>query len=110
MIKGDSVQVLRFVDVGTDDMGEPVQEWQSETVEDVLFAPSSTENLDVERPNGDEVVVTFHFPKTYTSSLRGCRIVYAGETFAVQGDPKGYMIDNCPTRWNRPVTAQVCYG
>ena len=110
MIKGDSVNVLRFVNTGTDDMGEPVQEWQTETVEDVLFAPSSTEDVGAERPNGDAVVVTFHFPKTYTQSLRGCKIEYAGSTYAVQGDPHGYMIENCPTRWNRTVTAQVCYG
>jgi hypothetical protein len=110
MIKGESVCVLRFVETGKDGMGEPVQEWQSETVEDVLFSPSSTADGSVERPNGDTLIVTFHFPKTYTQSLRGCRIEYAGNTYSVQGDPQAYMIDNCPTQWNRTVTAQVYYG
>lgn len=112
MLTGQTVKVIRSVQTGTDDMGEPIYDTTTEEVDNVLFSPSSTDDLSGQHPQGDTISVTFHMPKTYTSNLRGCKIGYANETYSVVGDPKPYMVENCPPHcnWNRAVTAEVVYG
>jgi hypothetical protein len=104
--------VLRPVASSTvDDMGEPVAaEPSRETVDGVLFDPGSTSGTAQEmNMRGVVVDAEFHFPKTYTASLRGCSIAYGGHTYRVVGDPRPYMDANTPGPWNRPVQAQEVY-
>lgn len=54
--------------------------------------------------------MTFHFPKTYTASLRDCQIRYGGREYPVIGDPQPYLDANCPGEWNRAVECGVCDG
>lgn len=91
-----------------DEMGEPIAaEPEKEQVDGVLFDPGSTSNV-AQQMNMRGVIVSaeFHFPKTYTESLRGCSIAYAGHTYKVIGDPQPYMDANVPGPWNRPVQVQ----
>lgn len=89
--------------------GDPV----CEVVEGVLVAPDETSNMVASRPDGTSTVLTLHFPKTYTASLRGCSVELPapwGGTYRVIGDPMPYMEENTPTPWNRPVRVEVAHG
>ncbi len=110
LFQGVTVEVLRPVEGAIDEMGEPTIEWERETVENVLCAPSTTEDLEATRPDGVKVSVTFHFPKTYTKSLRGCMVVYNQNKYRVIGNPIPYMAQNTPGQWNYPALSEVVYG
>lgn len=104
-----SIVVLRPTVTGAvDDMGEPVYgEPEREDVGGVLFDPGATSNTAQSmNMRGVQVDAEFHIPKTYTGSLRGCSIKYAGHTYNVIGDPRPYMDENVPGPWNRPVQAR----
>ncbi|MBQ9002192.1 MAG: hypothetical protein IJ087_10095 [Eggerthellaceae bacterium] len=104
MISGMSVSVLRRVMSGRDEMGEPVFATSTETVGNVLVAPSSTDEMDeTNRAFGVTCELTLHFPKSYTASLEGCAVEVRGVEYRVLGDPQPYMPENTPTPWNRSV-------
>lgn len=114
MIRGMAVDVLRPVAGATDRFGLPTETYATpETVDDVLVAPGAAADMEAARPDGVVVALTLHFPKGYTSSLRGCKVVvgapYSG-TYRVIGDPQPYMDENTPTRWNRPVEVEAADG
>lgn len=105
---GEDVNVLRRSQIGADAMGEPVYgPWESESV-CVLSAPGKTSDLEASRPYGVKVSFTLHFPKTYTKSLKGCRIVLRGRMLRVVGDPQPYMC--APGPYDRPVEAEAIDG
>lgn len=111
LIKSCSVEVLRRSTSGTDAHGNALPtEWTAETVANVLPQRGSTQDLDADRPAGVSVAMTFHFPKSYTSDLKGCKIRYAEREFRVIGDPQPYLDVNTPGAWNRPAECEVCDG
>ena len=111
LISGVAVEVMRRSAAGKDAHDTAVKnEWTAETVENVLPQLGATSDLEAARPNGVEVVMTFHFPKTYEQSLRGCRVKYLGVEYAVVGDPQPYLSENCPGDWNRTVECEACDG
>ena len=106
MIRGADVTVTRRTATGRDEMGEPVFAETSEAVGNVLATPSTTDEMDeTNRAYGITCEMTFHFPKSYTESLEGCRISYGGASYRVIGDPQPYMACNTPTPWNRAAKA-----
>lgn len=111
MIFGERV-ALRKRDSGSlDEFGnERVEYQQSFSVNNVLVAPSSSQDLGAERPDGDATVMTFHFPKTYIGSLKGCLIAWGGRWWEVIGDPWPYARNSTPGVWNRPVQARLVEG
>lgn len=111
MIKGESVTVIRRVQASTDEMCEPVFEEVEETVANVLWHESSTDEIDESnRMYGITCDLSLDFPKAYTASLEGCSVIVRGMEYRVLGDPKGYMPENTPTPWNRPVKAARADG
>lgn len=111
LISGFAVEVLRRSTDTVDAHGNDVPgEWVSEPVANVIPQPGATSDLDASRPNGVTVSMTFHFPKTYSASLRGCLVRYGGREYPVIGDPQPYLDANCPGEWNRPVECGVCDG
>lgn len=105
MIKGETVVVERREQVGVNAHREPVYEWVSETVHDVLVAPGPRNDIpDGSRPEGVTIAWSLHFPKTFTRSLDGARISVRGQTpCKVVGDPQPYTLANTPTRWWMPI-------
>lgn len=82
----------------------------AQTLSNVLVAPSSSQDLGAERPDGNATVMTFHFPKTYVGSLKGCLIGWKGRWWEVIGNPQPYSKDSTPGVWNRPVQARLVEG
>lgn len=113
MIVGEAVTVRRRPAVGTDPGGGPIYGTPvDETVTDVLVAPGPREDVvDSNRPDGTRIAWTLHFPKTYSSSLRGAEISVRGGAFRpVVGDPQPYTLANTPTRWWMPVELEDVDG
>lgn len=111
MIRGVQVIVERPILGGVDEFNAPQYAWELETVENVLPAPLSSENVENHmRTYGDRTGMQFHFPKTYTKSLRNCRIHYQDKVWEVEGDPQAYLAQNTPGQWNRRVNAYIMEG
>ncbi|MBD8218204.1 hypothetical protein IFU40_06100 [Microbacterium sp. CFBP 13617] len=105
MIRGERVIVQRAVEVGKNSRNEPRLEWRDEPVDNVLCIPGPLADVtDAMRPRGVRVEWSLYWPKTYTQSLAGCRVIIrGGEPLNIVGDPQSYM--GAPTRWNRPSEA-----
>ena len=105
LISGEAVTV-RTPAIGYDEHMEEVVTWDEATVANVVVTPGATSDvLDSTRPDGTRVAFTLGFPKTFTDSLRGCRVLVRGVECAVIGDPQPYAADNTPGAWN--YTAEV---
>ena len=105
LIAGETVTV-RTPTIGYDEHMEVVESWSARPVENVVVTPGATSDvLDSTRPDGTRVAFTLGFPKTFTASLRGCRVLVRGIECAVIGDPQPYAADNTPGPWN--YTAEV---
>ena len=97
-----------------DRLGNKTQTFDDGTsVDGLLVSPSSTEDLPAERTEGDSATLTVHFPKTWTTSLRGCEIVFGDAwsgRYRVIGDPAPYIEANTPGDWWMPVQVVRCDG
>lgn len=102
-MRGQTVTVLRPVEVGRDALNAPVVEWVDETVKNVLAAPVSTSDMAADRPSGHESRLRLHFPRGYGACLRGCRVEALGHLWEVVGDP--LAIPESPLPWNREAEA-----
>ena len=106
MIRGTSVTVTSRTLKSRDDMGEPVFETTTTTVENVLWHEASTDEMDESnRMFGVTCDLSLDFPKSFTDSLEGSTVEVGGTAYRVLGDPKGYMAENTPTPWNRRAMA-----
>ena len=111
MIVGETIQVKNRDNAGIDEFGnERVAYRSSIFVSNVLVAPTSSQDLGPERPDGDATVMTFHFPKTYIGDLKGCLIGWNGSWWEVIGNPRPYSKNATPGVWNRPVQARQVAG
>lgn len=112
MIVGETVTVERYVESGRDAHNQPIYDWVSESVDDVLVAPGPLADIpDTARPVGTVVAWSLHFPKGYPATLRGARvIVRGGAPCPVVGDPQPYTLENTPTRWAMPVEVERADG
>lgn len=104
-MRGETVTVQRSEEVGRNSRNEPRYEWVDEPVDNVLVFPGPLADVaDAARPSGVRVEWSLYWPKTYTKSLAGCRIIIrGGEPATIIGDPHAYT--QAPTLWNRPSEA-----
>lgn len=111
MIFGETVQLRDRRAGSLDEFGnQRVEYGVSISISNVLVAPSSSQDLGPERPDGDATIMTFHFPKTYIGQLKGCLIGWNARWWEVIGDPQPYSKDSTPGVWNRPVQARLVEG
>ena len=110
---GEVVAVLTRRKTGEDEMGEPVWEWDSERVDNVLVRPLSGSDLaDSLRPDGIRVSYSLAFPKAWTAGkapgflahrrvalvARGMDECDADAALRVSGSPD--RTTPCPTAWD----------
>lgn len=71
--------------------------------------PGATSELDASRPDGTEVAYTLCFPKSFTASLKGCRVNVRGTEYRVIGDRSAttrktpQAIGTSPWKWGAPM-------
>lgn len=111
MIHGETVIVGFPEEKGRDSLNNPIIEWEDVEVSNVLVCPVTQSDMsEADRPNAVRVVYNLHFPKTFTGSLRGCKVNVRGEWLGVVGDPRPYTDANVPGSWNMPVEVGVFDG
>ena len=111
LLHGVPVTVELASDGAKDRHGNATAAYQeARVVENVLPAPSTTEDLCEGRQDGVSVDMTFHFPKSFAESLRGARVTSAGTTYDVVGDPQPYLADLTPGDWDRAVSCVIVRG
>lgn len=72
---GETVAVLTRRSVGTDEMGDPIYDWDAENVPNVLVRPLQSQELnDALRPDGVRVIYALAFPKTFAGNLNHARV------------------------------------
>ncbi|MCH9275673.1 hypothetical protein JS533_005215 [Bifidobacterium amazonense] len=104
-MRGETIIVVRRVQVGVDEGNNPVYETEQETVANVLVGSPNGENAaDSNRPDGIQIDADLYFPRSYTGvPLRGQSVIVKGRKYRVVGDP--FPVDGgmTPTDWNMTV-------
>lgn len=100
---GEAVIVYDREITGYNDLNEAVYDWLEQERLCALVAPSQTQDLKEERPEGIKTTLTLYFPSTYTDSLAHKRIDVRGQMYAVVGDPIAYDQNIVPGAYNRVV-------
>lgn len=110
LIAGEAVAV-RTPSITYDEHMEETTSWAETTVANVLVMPGATSDVtDSTRLHGTRVVYALGFPKGFTASLRGCRVVVRGKEYAVIGDPRPATAANLPDPWNRTAEVEAVDG
>ena len=112
MLSGETVMLLRQT-TSYDENKDEVISYQEETIDNVLFGRPSTEQVDeIMRLYSVEISYALGIPKTFTGSLRGCKVrrLRDGQVFSIMGNPQPLPTELCPTPWNREALAVIVDG
>lgn len=110
LIAGEAVTV-RTPTIAYDEHMEEATAWEETPVRNVLVMPGATSDVtESTRLHGTRVVYSLGFPKSFTASLRGCRVVVRGKEYAVIGDPQQATAANLPEPWNRTAEVEAVDG
>lgn len=105
-MQGEQVEIITRTQIGEDDFKTPIYAEKSIVVENVLVAPAYTDDLTGgQRSEGDKTRLELHFPKTFTTNLRGATAKIRGSLYKIEGDPQAYIPANTPTCWGRKAEA-----
>lgn len=101
MIKGITVTLVTLEQTGTDPFGAPVYGEVETDVENVLVAPSTTDDITrTEQLYGKKAVYTMAIPKGDTHTWQDQKVRFFGETWRVFGFPETGIEANVPLDWN----------
>lgn len=101
MIKGITVTLVNLTQTGTDAFGNPIYSETEKTVDNVLVAPSSTDDI-VTAMNlwGKKAVYTIGLPKGDNNVWKDQKVRFFGETWQVIGLPTEGIEENVPGQWH----------
>lgn len=101
MIHGITVTLINQVQSGVDAFNAPIYTESETEVDNVLVAPSSTDDV-TESLNlwGKKAVYTIALPKGDTHVWKDQKVRFFGETWRVIGLPKQGIEANVPTQWH----------
>lgn len=104
MIKGISVTLYKQTQIGTDSFGAPIYSETTETVDNVLVAPvSGDEIINDLSLYGKKAVYQLAIPKGDTHEWENVKIEFFGDTFISYGASLIGIEDMIPLNWNRKV-------
>lgn len=101
MIHGITVTLINQVQNGVDAFNAPIYTETETDVDNVLVAPSSTDDV-TESLNlwGKKAVYTLGLPKGDNHVWKDQKVRFFGETWRVIGLPKQGIEANVPTQWH----------
>ena len=112
MLKGETVTIYTPT-ITYDENKDEVTTWAETELDNVLFGRPSTEQVDeIMRLYSVEISYALGIPKTFTGSLRGCKVrrLRDGQVFSIMGNPQPLPTELCPTPWNREALAVIVDG
>ena len=106
-MKTTTVILYEKTAAGVDPFNKTVWEETPTDVKDVLYAPSSAQEiLDGINLYGKKAVYTLAIPKGDTHEWEDCRVNIKGQAYRVFGIPLEGMDENIPLAWNKKVTVE----
>lgn len=107
MIKGMPVILLMKNQIGEDVFHHPIYEYTEEIVENVLVAPSSTDDIaTAENLYGKKAVYTLAIPKGDVHNWIDTKVRFFGQEWQTFGFPLEGMEENIPLDWNKKVMVE----
>lgn len=105
---GITVTLYEVKQTGTNEFNEPIYEETPTQVNNVLVAPTSTQEiLDSINLYGRKAVYTLAIPKGDTHEWENRKVSFFGKDFRVFGIPTEGIDENIPLAWNKKVTVEV---
>lgn len=104
-MNGETITLRIPRETGRDAGNNAIIGWDEQTVDDVMVAPTSTQNvLDTVRSHGVQLTWDLYLPASWTFvPLAGGRVVIRGDEYLIVGDPRPWL--QSPTPWNLHVQA-----
>lgn len=107
MIKGTTVTIVTMVQKGKDEFNAPIWEKIEEKVDNVLIAPStSNEILSANDLYGKKAVYTLAIPKIDKHNWEDCEVYFFGEKWRTFGIPLEGISKLIPLEWNKKVMVE----
>lgn len=107
MIKGIPIIYKRKVKVGEDGFNRPIYEYEDEVIENVLVAPSSSDDiLSATDLTGKKAVYTLGIPKGDTHDWSDQIVEFFGKKWHTIGFPLEGIEANIPLAWNKKVMVE----
>lgn len=107
LIKGISVTLYERAQTGTDSFHAPVYTEKPVTVDNVLVAPVSAEDIvDGLRLYGKRAEYELCLPKGDTHSWSDCRVDFFGQSWRVFGSAQEWIEQMVPLAWNKKVKVE----
>lgn len=107
MIKGITVALKKKVQTGTDGFGRPIYGYEDESVDNVLVAPASTDDIVTSQDlYGKKAVYTLAIPKGDTHDWIDTVVEFFGQEWKTFGYPLEGIEDNIPLDWNKKVMVE----
>lgn len=109
MIKGIQIILYEKKRTGTDSFNRPVYEEIPTTVENVLVAPSSADDVTNSlNLAGRKAIYTLGIPKGDTHTWEDRKVSFFGHIWKTIGIPLEGIEENLPLDWNKKVMVE-CY-
>lgn len=107
-IRGITVTLYEVTKTGEDGFGKPIYEETPVEVENVLVAPTSSQEIqDAINLYGKKAVYTMAIPKGDTHEWEDRKVNFFGKDFRVFGIPLEGIECDIPLDWNKKVTVEV---
>ena len=107
MIKGTKVVLKKKNLVGIDGFDAPIYEEIDVEIENVLIAPSSTDDVtNTMNLHGKKAVYTLAIPKSDTNIWEETIVEFFGKRWKTIGNPLEGMEENIPLEWNKKVMVE----
>lgn len=107
MIKGVPIILCKKEKVGTDSFNQPIYKEKEIIVENVLIAPSTTDDIVTSTDLvGKKAVYTLAIPKGDTNDWENQRVKFFGNTWLVFGFALQGIDENIPLQWNKKVMVE----
>lgn len=107
MIVGTDIVLKTKREVGRDAFNEPIYEWDSEVVSNVLIGePSPEEKLNELNMNGKSIAYTLGIPKGDTHDWEDQIVEFFGQKFITYGIPVMGIEENIPLSWHKKVKVE----
>lgn len=107
MIKGMTVTLWSKNQTGVDTLNQPVYEWASEQVENVLVGqPTPEERVSEFTTTGRMITYVLGIPKGDTHNWENQRVEFFGQLFQTFGIPERGIDANIPGPWHMKVKCE----
>ena len=106
-LKGITVKLYQKIQTGTDGFGKPTYEETAVEVENVLVAPTLSDDVvNVNDLTGKKAVYTLAIPKGDTHVWTDRKVTFFGQDWRTFGEPIQGIEENIPLSWNVKVMVE----